>query len=941
MDQYSHNYHKYNTNNNHHNASDANMRITNNIDYLSNNNYNDNEILSHNTINNSDYNNFIRNNTIGKNNIINDQIENSSKSENTAGFVEDNEFHISNSIQNNNFLSSNHNYSNDKNKTSNRVLISKKALDSNLRNKKNKDDQLLINQDQDFTLKHISNQSTLTVDNLNQTSKNSNSNFSRNAGNYKDNKNNNIYIPDDNNNFGESNNTQKTYEDIIKNSNQISYNLQNNINSYDSFEDLMNKNIREQELDINKNIGDQETTKSANNNDYRSIEFSVKENNNSINEASKENYLKNNSNHNLINDNNIVVEKQEDIRNNPHNDIISSTRNNNIGKELLKNQKYTSSLSSSNNNSFNNIGIKSMNNNKLKYSSTASYKPNSSQINDLIELAEIMEAKLIKSNDQKSKILNQLKLAEKENEYLSSQIDYLKRENDKALLEIQSQSDMKQELLNNQALIQDNFKIKINTFSEIMKDKEDNISQLENIIKQKDDYISKIVNKQEQFISSFNQLEKQYKDLQDKYSELEKNKERKVFEYQELISTNKTSCTLLVEIESLKEDNKRLLQMLKNTNEYKDFAEKADNTKMTLISNIKFNKKDFRNRSIIEEDNNNFNELNTIEKEIMSLEDNFFTKNTINTSYLASNRNDLITNTNFNNCNNINDMIIIEDEDSQKDKLKNDEDKKKPKNNLNNLMKPLLKSKKPAQIVPDETFNWVPKEAAELSSKFIENNPLLENIVLDLLKQLNLIWSNREKELSKNIKLSHKKELDSMKRRVVMTTKSDEIVNQKTIAALKKEIKIIKEENKNLSKTIEKLKSMPKGLDALTTNIIEKTSQLKTISALEIKNNSLTKELNAVKKELSDFCLEKQKEEERNKYSEERRIYFVQFEEIIKKEFTNLNNVFAKIINEFGRRLELIQADYESNPELIKKLVIWIIDSISSILRERQLSLLR
>jgi len=77
-------------------------------------------------------------------------------------------------------------------------------------------------------------------------------------------------------------------------------------------------------------------------------------------------------------------------------------------------------------------------------------------------------------------------------------------------------------------------------------------------------------------------LEKQLQAKQEEINELNINLEKLRKNHNELIFNKKSESISMIEIEHLKNDVRRLLQMLRSTQEYKDFAEFADDTNKSI-----------------------------------------------------------------------------------------------------------------------------------------------------------------------------------------------------------------------------------------------------------------------------------------------------------------------------------------------------------------------
>jgi hypothetical protein len=130
-----------------------------------------------------------------------------------------------------------------------------------------------------------------------------------------------------------------------------------------------------------------------------------------------------------------------------------------------------------------------------------------------------------------------------------------------------------------------------------LEEKDNQLSKVISQTKAKDETIKyysvnneQIIRYQNQYKEDLENTKKEKSQLEDKIRQLEK-------QIDELYINRKSEAAMSLEIEHLKEDNVRLLQLLKTTNEFKDFAYLADDVsggiryvKSTIDQNIKKSK---------------------------------------------------------------------------------------------------------------------------------------------------------------------------------------------------------------------------------------------------------------------------------------------------------------------------------------------------------------
>ena len=194
------------------------------------------------------------------------------------------------------------------------------------------------------------------------------------------------------------------------------------------------------------------------------------------------------------------------------------------------------------------------------------------KIQELIDHIDILESKLKIMSEQKNKIISQLKNFEEENEMLKEQISRQNESNKKLNFDRNKFEKQIQELQISNKTFNENVKAKFEILNKELEDKETIVEKLNQQLKAKEETIKyfTINNEKAQRYSNTYKDELQEQKLInkkqiDKISELEK-------QIDQLYIQKQSEGSLLLEIEHLKDDNMRLLQMLKSTAEFKDFA---------------------------------------------------------------------------------------------------------------------------------------------------------------------------------------------------------------------------------------------------------------------------------------------------------------------------------------------------------------------------------
>lgn len=198
------------------------------------------------------------------------------------------------------------------------------------------------------------------------------------------------------------------------------------------------------------------------------------------------------------------------------------------------------------------------------------------KIQDLSENVEILQNNLNQITEQKYKILQKLKDTQ-------DSLNQTKEENRKLLDLTKTQKDEIDNLngkYNNVIIDKRNTNDKnfytIYSLQKEIQHREDKIESLNSLVKNKEDTVKFYsVNNdfnqrnQEMTLIEIDRLNREKEELLDKVESLEK-------QLEEYYINRKSESTLMLELEHLKEDNLRLLNLLKNTEDYKDFAYLAE-----------------------------------------------------------------------------------------------------------------------------------------------------------------------------------------------------------------------------------------------------------------------------------------------------------------------------------------------------------------------------
>lgn len=193
-------------------------------------------------------------------------------------------------------------------------------------------------------------------------------------------------------------------------------------------------------------------------------------------------------------------------------------------------------------------------------------------IQNLIEKIDILESKLKSSNQAKFNIVTLHKQMEEENNCLQFEKQQQTQENSRlASLSNSYQSQIKT-LQEEIASLRDKYKTKFEIVNRELLQKETEVSKLIMELKEKEDKLTYM-----QVNSAMSlQYSENYKEEFERQKGINKIQLAKISEQEKLINdlymNKKSEGNLLLENEHLRNDNIRILQMLKTTDEYKNFA---------------------------------------------------------------------------------------------------------------------------------------------------------------------------------------------------------------------------------------------------------------------------------------------------------------------------------------------------------------------------------
>jgi len=309
--------------------------------------------------------------------------------------------------------------------------------------------------------------------------------------------------------------------------------------------------------------------------------------------------------------------------------------------------------------------------------------------------------------------------------------------NQKLNEEVARQNTKLSELSNTNKSLNEKCKTKFEILNKELEEKEQQIEKILAQIKAKDETIKYYSVNNEQTIRSQNlykeELEKMkrlYDEGEDKIRDLERTIDN-------LYINRKSEAGLLLEIEHLKDDNVRLLEMLKSTEEYKDFAYLAE----TVTGGIQF--------------------IN-------------------NTCKCDSNRGKCT-------CHN----------KSNTKRCKSACKTQGARHNTKSAS--CVKECDKKRLEKEDVFNsdnWVPADAFKFAYDFKNkyNIEMSELLINDLLSSLNKIWRDREQKQISRLKTKYQSEIMGLRRKMMMRSPFDEFQSNKTISRLKKDLKNVKDD---------------------------------------------------------------------------------------------------------------------------------------------------
>ena len=402
------------------------------------------------------------------------------------------------------------------------------------------------------------------------------------------------------------------------------------------------------------------------------------------------------------------------------------------------------------------------------------------KIQELLEKIDILESRLRMTSEQKVKVVTQLKNFEDENEMLKQQISRQNDANKKLNMDRNKFEKQIQELQISNRSLNDKAKKKFEILNKELEEKESEMDKLNQQLKSKDETIKNFtVNNEltQKYSNTYKDELQEQKQLNkkqsDKISELEK-------QIDQLYIQRQTEGSLLLEIEHLKDDNFRLLQMLKSTEEFKDFAYLSE----TVPGGIRFLKETATPRKSATVTGLNTSTLQNLNTSTAS----------IATARKAVTGKAAIPN-------------------SSKDILNNE------------------------NWVPSEAYTF----AVQFKNKY--NLDLNENILNTLLTSLNKIWQEREKKQINRLKSQYQSEIMSLRRKVAMRSGYNEFTAQKTISKLKQDLKQTRDDLRDNIVLNNKLKTSPVGIDLVDNALKVASSFQNTKKCLENEIENLKRQL--------------------------------------------------------------------------------------------------
>ena len=370
------------------------------------------------------------------------------------------------------------------------------------------------------------------------------------------------------------------------------------------------------------------------------------------------------------------------------------------------------------------------------------------KIQELLEIVDIQERKIKEDNEKRAKLLHKIKEDEIEKENFEQKVDFLNNDRLDQTKDIVSLNEKLLELNKKSKFQNEQTKQRFDVLTNEIKEKDFVVDGLKNKIESKNMALqTAIVNKD---YTSFDN-KKLYEDnirvkennnkLQDRINELE-------LKLDDFYLSRKSESALLLEINHLKDDNIRLLNMLKTTDEFKDFAYLAED----CTGGIRYIKSD------------------------SLYSDQVIGKGKCGCSSKSDNKSSSFS---------FNKPLYPKSQDVPFNKLPS-----------SCRIKECV-AKKIEENTKFNNLNWIPIEAFSttklLSSKYKLN--IDDVIANELLYKLNLIWKERESKLIQRISNKYQTEILDLRRKLNFKEPSSNILLKSENKKLKDDIKTTKENN--------------------------------------------------------------------------------------------------------------------------------------------------
>ena len=366
------------------------------------------------------------------------------------------------------------------------------------------------------------------------------------------------------------------------------------------------------------------------------------------------------------------------------------------------------------------------------------------KIQELLELVEVYENKLENQHEQKLKITNKLKEVEQDNFKYQNKIQNL---NDDKLKQGKEIIDLSHKLLDINNKYQSHSEHARNKLDYINKDLDEKVKAVENLnntLESKNNYLKKAI-----VINDFTQMDNSH--LRNNLETLRQEKlnaEDKIRELEakldDMYLTRKSETGLQLEINHLKDDNIRLLNMLKTTEEYKDFAYLAEDCN----GGVRY----VKGSSIYSDSiGGNSAKCNCSKGAIYP------------TGNCCKQTGSFDT------------QLSSKTPSSCKEKCRIKE----------------CVYKKLQEDTPKNDSNWVPIEAFKTLNTFAMKYRLNidDSIAKELLYKLNLIWKQREEKQVQRIRSKYQTEILDLRRRLNNKDSTDEILTKSENKKLKEEVR--------------------------------------------------------------------------------------------------------------------------------------------------------